>query len=108
MKYSASIDVIKKYIIQLVYAQRLANNISLFLILAIAEVYKNQGNEDYRKRDFINAIHFYTEGIKVKCKDDNLIAQLYSNRAIANFKLGKNWIVCYLWDFLLWPDIRVF
>ncbi|XP_078360918.1 uncharacterized protein LOC144645277 [Oculina patagonica] len=57
---------------------------------AIAEVYKNQGNEEYRKRDFINAIHFYTEGIKVNCKDDELKAQLYSNRAIANFKLGNH------------------
>ncbi|XP_078362819.1 uncharacterized protein LOC144646971 [Oculina patagonica] len=56
---------------------------------AIAEVYKNQGNEEYRKRDFINAIYFYTEGIKVNCKDDKLKAELYSNRAIANFKLGK-------------------
>ncbi|KAL9981281.1 hypothetical protein ACROYT_G009962 [Oculina patagonica] len=56
---------------------------------AIAEVYKNQGNEEYRKRDFTNAIHFYTEGIKVNCKDDKLKAQLYSNRAIANFKLGN-------------------
>ncbi|KAL9981556.1 hypothetical protein ACROYT_G010273 [Oculina patagonica] len=56
---------------------------------AIAEVYKNQGNEEYRKRDFINAIHFYTEGIKVNCKDDELDAKLYCNRAIANFKLGN-------------------
>ena len=59
-------------------------------LLAIAEVYKNQGNEEYRKKDFINAIHFYTEGIKVNCKDKELKAQLYSNRAIANYKLGKN------------------
>ncbi|XP_078368263.1 uncharacterized protein LOC144652105 [Oculina patagonica] len=56
---------------------------------AIAEVYKNQGNEEYRKKDFINAIHFYTEGIKVNCKDDKLKAQLYCNRAIANYKFGK-------------------
>lgn len=59
-------------------------------ILAIAEVYKNQGNEEYRKRDFANAIHFYTEGIKVNCKDKELNAKLYSNRATANFYLGKN------------------
>lgn len=59
-------------------------------ILAIAEVYKNQGNEEYGKRDFANAIHFYTEGIKVNCKDKELNAKLYSNRAIANFYLGKN------------------
>ncbi|KAL9981566.1 hypothetical protein ACROYT_G010284 [Oculina patagonica] len=56
---------------------------------AIAEVYKNQGNEEYRKRDFVNAIHFYTEGLKVNCKDQQMNVKLYSNRAIANFKLGK-------------------
>ncbi len=61
-----------------------------FFVSAIAEVYKNQGNEEYRKKDFINAIHFYTEGIKVNCKDDKLKAQLYCNRAIANYKFGEN------------------
>ncbi|KAL9981560.1 hypothetical protein ACROYT_G010278 [Oculina patagonica] len=58
-------------------------------VRAIAEVYKNQGNEEYRKRDFVNAIHFYTEGLKGNCKDQQMNATLYSNRAIANFKLGK-------------------
>ncbi|KAL9953311.1 hypothetical protein ACROYT_G040709 [Oculina patagonica] len=58
-------------------------------VRAIAEVYKNQGNEEYRKKDFVNAIHFYTEGLKVNCKDQGMNATLYSNRAIANFKLGK-------------------
>ncbi|XP_078363465.1 dnaJ homolog subfamily C member 7 homolog [Oculina patagonica] len=70
-----------------------SENLTVFQFLfvsAIAEVYKNQGNEEYRKRDFINAIHFYTEGIKVNCKDDELKAQLYCNRAIANFKLGNH------------------
>ncbi len=66
------------------------NGSSILFVLAIAEVYKNQGNEEYRKKEFINAIHFYTEGIKVNCKDEDLNAKLYSNRAIANFKLGKN------------------
>ncbi|KAL9958132.1 hypothetical protein ACROYT_G035103 [Oculina patagonica] len=56
---------------------------------AIADVYKNQGNEEYKKKDFINAIHFYTEGIKVNCKDEELNAKLYSNRAIAQFYLGE-------------------
>ena len=59
--------------------------------LAIAEVYKNEGDEEYRKKDFINAIHFYTEGIKVKCKDEELNAKLYSNRATAHFYLGESW-----------------
>lgn len=38
----------------------------------------------------MNAIHFYTEGIKVACKDKELNAKLYSNRATAHFYLGKN------------------
>ena len=59
-------------------------------VLAIAEVYKTQGNEEYGKKDFANAVHFYTEGIKVNCKDKDLNAKLYSNRAIAHFYLGKN------------------
>ncbi|XP_078362888.1 uncharacterized protein LOC144647020 isoform X1 [Oculina patagonica] len=54
---------------------------------AIAQVYKNEGNDEYRKRDFSNATYFYTEGIKVNCKDDELNAKLYSNRAIAHFYL---------------------
>ena len=64
--------------------------IFLFSVSAIAEVYKNEGNEEYRTGDFINAIHFYTEGIKVKCGNEELKAKLYSNRATAHFKLGKN------------------
>ena len=62
----------------------------LFSVSAIAEVYKNEGNEEYRTGDFINAIHFYTEGIKVKCRNEELKAKLYSNRATAHFKLGKS------------------
>jgi len=56
---------------------------------AIAQVYMNKGNEEYRKQDFSNAIYFYTQGITVKCKDKELKAKLHSNRAIARFKLGK-------------------
>ena len=53
------------------------------------EVYQQDGNESYRKRDYYNAVNFYTEGINVKCKDDELNAKLYSNRATANFYQGK-------------------
>ena len=53
------------------------------------EVYKEEGNKSYRKRDYYNAVNFCTEGIKVKCKDDELNAKLYSNRATANFYQGK-------------------
>ncbi|XP_073247422.1 tetratricopeptide repeat protein 4-like [Porites lutea] len=56
---------------------------------AIAEVYKTEGNEAYLKEDYSNAIYFYTEGIKVNCKDQDLKAKLYSNRAYANLRFGN-------------------
>jgi len=58
---------------------------------AIAEIYKNEGNDEYRKKDFSKAIYFYTEGIKVKCKDEGLNAKLYSNRATAYFYMGSHY-----------------
>ena len=57
--------------------------------LAIAEVYKTEGNEAYLKEDYSNAVYFYTEGIKVNCMDEDLKGKLYSNRAYANFRLGE-------------------
>ena len=48
-----------------------------------------EGNEAFLKEDYSNAIYFYTEGIKVNCKDQDLKAELYSNRAYANLRLGE-------------------
>ena len=58
--------------------------------IAIAELYKNEGNDEYRKKDFRNAVYFYSEGINVHCRDEELNEKLYSNRATANFYLGEN------------------
>ena len=63
--------------------------IIIIIIVAIAEVYKKQGNNEYNENNFNNAIDFYTEGIKVNCKDEELNAILYSNRAAARFNLGE-------------------
>ena len=60
-----------------------------FFVVAIAEVYRKDGNDEYNHKNFNNAIHFYTKGIKVNCKDEELNAKLYSNRAAAHFNLGK-------------------
>lgn len=49
----------------------------------------NQGNEEYTKEDYINAIDFYTEAIKVNCRDEELKAKLYSNRATVYFLKGE-------------------
>ena len=64
--------------------------IKICSFVAIAEVYKNEGNDEYNKKNFNNAITYYTEGIKVNCKDQDLNAKLYSNRAAAHFNLSKN------------------
>ena len=63
--------------------------ILIFFFAATADVYRNEGNEAFKKGDFINAIHFYTKGIKINCNEKELKAKLYNNRAIAHFKLGK-------------------
>ncbi|KAM7447290.1 Tetratricopeptide repeat protein 4 [Porites harrisoni] len=54
-----------------------------------AEVYLNEGNEAYRKKDYSNAVYLYTEGIEVNSKDEDLKAKLYSNRAVAHLNLGN-------------------
>ena len=48
------------------------------LFLAIAEVYKTEGNEAYLKEDYSNAGYFYTEGVKVNGKDEDLAVSFYS------------------------------
>ena len=78
-----------KYI--LVFRRKVLKNY-LFIIccvIAIAEVYKNEGNDEYNKKNFHNAINYYTDGIKVNCKDKELNANLYSNRAAAYFNVGE-------------------
>ena len=71
------------------------------LFLAIAEVYNNEGDEAYFKEDYSNAIYFYTEGIKVNCKDIDLKCELYSNRAYANLCLGEA-----IWNLGETPGVR--
>ena len=70
----------------------------------MADVYRNEGNEAFKKGDFINAIHFYTKGIKANCNEKELKAKLYNNRAIAHFKLGKmimmRALICIFFSFV--------
>ena len=98
--------------------------------LAIAEIYKTEGNEAYLKEDYSNAVYFYTEGIKVNCMDEDLKGKLYSNRAYANLRLGEatcfwlfnHWcwifltcfgmvrqrLVSFHWSYLLWVCFAAF
>ena len=67
----------------------------IFFNLAIAELFKNDGNDEFRKKDFRNAIFLYTKGIKVDCKDQELKAKLYNNRATAHFNLGEKNVLTF-------------
>ena len=55
-------------------------------------MYNDEGNKEFEKGEFHNAVSFYTEGIKVKCKDDELNAKLYRKRASAYKQIGKTCI----------------
>ena len=53
-------------------------------------MFNNEGNEAYSKEDNSNALYFHTEGIKVNCKDEEPLAELYGNRAEkTTFKCSK-------------------
>jgi len=49
------------------------------------------------QKNFSNAICLYTKGINVTCKDEELKAKLYSNRAAAHFYLGED--ICIFYGF---------
>ena len=66
-----------------------ANTSTIFLYPPIAEVYKNESNEEYRKKELKNVIDSCTEGIKVKCKDDEGNAELHCIKAKVHVDLGK-------------------
>ena len=57
------------------------------------EAYKEDGNYEYKKKQFHKAIAAYTEGIKVKCDNVELNAILYTNRATAHFSLGMTSVI---------------
>ncbi|CAH3159462.1 unnamed protein product [Porites evermanni] len=57
--------------------------------VAKAEAYKEDGNYAYKNKKFHDAIVAYTEGIKAKCKNVELNAILYTNRATAQWCLGN-------------------
>lgn len=53
----------------------------------LANNYKEDGNFNYKYKKYRMAILSYTEGIRIRCKDNELMAQLYNNRAAAHFML---------------------
>lgn len=65
----------------------------LFLTIldeVIADIFSDEGNKECRKGEYNYAMICYTEGIDVNCKDENINAILFTNRATAHFLLGKS------------------
>lgn len=52
-------------------------------------MYKNEGNEYFREKDYGRAVVSYSEGLKKKCEDAELNAVLHTNRGAAHFHLGE-------------------
>ena len=57
--------------------------------LACALAHKEDGNYHFQRKEYRKAIAAYTEGLKQKQDDESLKAILLTNRAAANFHLGK-------------------
>ncbi|XP_012289058.1 tetratricopeptide repeat protein 4 [Orussus abietinus] len=57
----------------------------------LANNYKDDGNFNFKHKKYRLAILAYTEGLKTKSKDNELMAQLYNNRAAAHFMLQNYW-----------------
>ncbi|TRY64096.1 hypothetical protein TCAL_12599 [Tigriopus californicus] len=53
----------------------------------LAKNYKEDGNFNFKCKKYRFAIASYTEGLKCKCSDDLLNAQLLTNRAASQFRL---------------------
>ena len=61
-----------------------------------AQVYKELGKSEHHKGKFQNALSLFTQGIDVKCKDDQLNAQLYLARSNTHSSLSESVICCPL------------
>ena len=61
-----------------------------------AQVYKELGDAYLAEREFKNALSFYTQGIDVKCKDEQLNVKLYHARSHLQEDLGESVICCPL------------
>ena len=68
---------------------RISHTPSLYLLIAITEVYKEEGNSAYKEKEFHRAVDFYTQGLETKCKDDELNAKLFCKRATAHLYMGR-------------------
>ncbi|RMC08718.1 hypothetical protein DUI87_14967 [Hirundo rustica rustica] len=57
----------------------------------LAAMYKNEGNEYFKEKDYGRAVAAYSEGLRRRCGDAELDAVLLANRGAAHFHLG-GWV----------------
>uniref|UniRef100_A0A8C0UGM2 Tetratricopeptide repeat domain 4 n=1 Tax=Cyanistes caeruleus TaxID=156563 RepID=A0A8C0UGM2_CYACU len=55
----------------------------------LALMYKNEGNEYFKEKDYGRAVAAYSEGLRRRCGDAELDAVLLTNRGAAHFHLGN-------------------
>lgn len=60
------------------------------MILELAMSYKEDGNFNFKHKNYRLAVVAYTEGIKIKCGNSDIEATLFNNRAAAHYFL-KNY-----------------
>lgn len=61
--------------------------------IEIAENFKNQGNDQFKIKQYKNAIEYYNKAIAVDVDDKKIMSSLYLNRAACNLEL-KNYRKC--------------
>nr|XP_033771378.1 tetratricopeptide repeat protein 4 isoform X1 [Geotrypetes seraphini] len=54
-----------------------------------AKIYKDEGNDYFKEKEYKKAVVIYTEGLRKQCSDRDLNAILHTNRAAAEFYLGN-------------------
>lgn len=71
------------------YDVRYLNWFYMYYMLERAKAYKEDGNELFRVKKYREAVVAYSEAIKQNCRDSELNAVLYSNRAASHYHLGR-------------------
>lgn len=69
----------------------------IYYFTEVAENYKEEGILQFKYKKYRLAVANFSEGLKQNCPDNELNAQLYNNRAAANFRLGMGWNTLYIY-----------
>ena len=62
---------------------------SIHVLILSAKVKYLKGDLEHDKKDYGKALSYYTEGIEVNCKDDEINAKLYASRSHSHNHLGE-------------------